>query len=108
MERNTFFQTLCNLNPARGYVFDIEDNNNIVGQITRGPNKGQRVNPVTALAYSQTGAVYGTNKRETQKAGRSLGLSSDFVDQLYAASVGSSNRGNTQVVRGKIRSALGV
>jgi hypothetical protein len=107
MERNVFFQTLGDLSPARGYVFNVEDNN-IVGEITRGPNKGQRVNPVTALAYRQTGAVYGTNKRETQKAGRSLGLSSDFIEQLYAASVGSSNRGNTQVMRGKIRSALGV
>ena len=65
-------------------------------------------NPVTVLAYRQTGEVYGTNKRETLKAGRVLGLTREFTTHVYNATAGVSNRGNTQVVRGKIRSALGV
>jgi hypothetical protein len=65
-------------------------------------------NPVTAVAYRHTGEVYGTNKRETLKAGKALGLTREFTSHVYNATAGVSNRGNTQVVRGKIRSALGV
>ena len=65
-------------------------------------------NPVTAVAYRSTGEVYGTNKRETLKAGKALGLTREFTNHVYNATTSVSNRGNTQVVRGKIRSALGV
>ena len=103
MESNEFYSTLASL-PST-YRFGV-DGKSITGRLTRGAARGATLNPVTAVAYRSTGEVYGTNKRETQKAGRALGLTSEFVSHVYDATTGVSNRGNTQVVRGKIRSAL--
>lgn len=105
MESNDFYTSLAKLPTT--YKFGVEENT-IVGTTTRGSARGATFNPVTAVAYRQTGEVYGTNKRETLKAGRALGLTREFTSHLYNATTGVSNRGNTQVVRGKIRSALGV
>lgn len=105
MDSNEFYNTLSSL--PQSYNFNVQDNT-IIGTINRGPAKGVKLNPVTALVYRVTGEVYGTNKRETQKAGKVLGLTREFTDHVYNATTGVSNRGNTQVVRGKIRSALGV
>jgi len=103
MESTEFYSTLASL-PST-YRFDVEGKA-IKGQLTRGSARGSTLNPVTAVAYRTTGEVYGTNKRETQKAGRALGLTREFTNHVYNATTGVSNRGNTQVVRGKIRSAL--
>lgn len=101
MESSEFYQALSKL--PSSYKFGVDEGNNIVGQY-----RTSSVNPVTALAYKQTGTLYGTNKRETLKAGKALGLTTDFTSHVYNATTGVSNRGNTQVVRGKIKSALGV
>tara|TARA_R100000008_G_scaffold18244_1_gene9136 strand:+ start:148 stop:465 length:318 start_codon:yes stop_codon:yes gene_type:complete len=103
MESNEFYSTLSSL--PSSYRFDVEGKT-ITGQVTRGSARGATVNPVTAVAYRTTGEVYGTNKRETLKAGKALGLTREFTSHVYNATTGVSNRGNTQVVRGKIRSAL--
>lgn len=103
MESNEFYTALTKL--PKSY-FNTEGT--LTGEITGGQYRGEIVNPVTAVAYKATGTVYGTNKRETLRAGRALGLNTDFVNHVYNATAGVSNRGNTQVVRGKIRSALGV
>lgn len=100
MESNEFYQALTRL-PGT-FKFSIDDNK-IVGL-----HKTTPVNPITALAYSKTGTLYGTNKRETLRAGKALGLTTDFTNHVYNAATGVSNRGNSQVVRGKIKSALGV
>jgi len=105
MENNEFYTTLASL--PKSYSFGVVDNT-IVGSTNRGSAKGVTFNPVTAVAYRQTGEVYGTNKRETLKAGRALGLNRSFTETVYNATTGVSNRGNTQVVRGKVKSALGV
>ena len=103
MESNEFYSTLASL-PST-YRFGV-DGKAITGKLTRGTARGATLNPVTAVAYRSTGQVYGTNKRETLKAGRALGLTREFATHVYNATTGVSNRGNTQVVRGKIRSAL--
>ena len=103
MESNEFYSTLSSL--PSSYRFDVEGKT-ITGQVTRGSARGATVNPVTAVAYRTTGEGYGTNKRETLKAGKALGLTREFTSHVYNATTGVSNRGNTQVVRGKIRSAL--
>lgn len=105
MESNEFYTTLASL--PKSYNFGVVDNT-IVGSTTRGAAKGVTFNPVTAVAFRQTGEVFGTNKRETLKAGKALGLTREFTNHVYNATTGVSNRGNAQVVRGKIRSALGV
>jgi|TARA_R110000851_G_scaffold8311_1_gene32051 hypothetical protein len=103
MESNEFYSTLASL-PST-YRFDVEGKA-IKGRLTRGAARGATLNPVTAVAYRTTGQVYGTNKRETLKAGTAVGLTREFATHVYNATTGVSNRGNSQVVRGKIRSAL--
>lgn len=105
MESNEFYTTLASL--PKSYNFGVVDNT-IVGSTNRGTAKGVTFNPVTVVAFRQTGEVFGTNKRDTLKAGKALGLTREFTNHVYNATTGVSNRGNAQVVRGKIRSALGV
>jgi hypothetical protein len=67
------------------------------------------VNPITALAYRETGATYRNTKKETLKAGTALGLNASFVEQVYDAVSGlGSHRGYTQILRGQIRNYLNV
>jgi hypothetical protein len=103
MESKEFYTALSRL--PKSY-FSTEGT--LTGEITGGQYRGETVNPVTAVAYKATGTVYGTNKRETLRAAKVLGLNRQFTNHVYNATTGVSNRGNTQVVRGKIRSALGV
>ena len=103
MESNEFYTALTRL-PKSYFKTEGE----LTGSITGGQYRGETVNPITAVAYKATGQVYGTNKRETLRAGKALGLQRYFTETVYNASTGGSNRGNTQVVRGKVRSALGV
>ena len=103
MESNEFYTALTRL-PKSYFKTEGE----LTGSITGGQYRGETVNPVTAVAYKATGQVYGTNKRETLRAGKALGLQRYFTETVYNATTGGSNRGNTQVVRGKVRSALGV
>ncbi|MQF98075.1 MAG: hypothetical protein FI729_00895 [SAR202 cluster bacterium] len=103
MESNEFYKALAKL--PKSY---FNQEGSLVGEITGGQYRGEAVNPVTAVAYKTTGTVYGTNKRETLRAGKVLGLNTGFTSHVYDAVTSVSNRGNTQVVRGKVRSALGV
>jgi hypothetical protein len=103
MESKEFYTALTRLPNS---YFNTEGE--LTGSIAGGQYRGEAVNPVTAVAYKATGTVYGTNKRGTLQAGRALGLNKNFTETAYNAITGGSNRGNTQVVRGKIRSALGV
>ena len=103
MESREFYTALSKL--PKSY---FNDTGSLVGEITGGQYRGESVNPVTAVACKATGTVYGTNKRDTLRAGKALGLNRDFTTHVYNATTGVSNRGNTQVVRGKVRSALGV
>ena len=103
MVSSEFYSTLASL--PSSYSFDLQGKQ-ITGTTNRGSARGVAFNPVTAVAYRSTGQVYGTNKRETLKAGKALGLTREFTSHVYNATAGVSNRGNTQVVRGKIRSAL--
>lgn len=103
MESSEFYTALTKLPNS---YFSTEGD--LTGSIAGGQHRGEVVNPVTAVAYKATGRVFGTNKRETLRAGKALGLTREFTSHVYNATTGVSNRGNTQVVRGKIRSALGV
>ena len=103
MESNQFYSTLSEL--PQYYNFNV-DGSSITGEIRRGEYRGETVNPVTAVCLRETGILFGTNKRETIRAGRAIGLSNNFINHVYNATNGTQNRGNAQVVRGKIRNAL--
>lgn len=83
-------------------------NNKVVATIKSGPNRGKTLNPVTALAHKSGLGVFENNRDGTETAGSQLGLTRRETRNLYSAIIGTHNRGNTQVVRGKIRSALEV
>jgi hypothetical protein len=100
-----FYQQLSGL-PSTTYKWNIGGNQSIVGTGKRGGAKGVTFNPVTAVAYREGHGQYGNNKRDTLRAGRALGLSKTFSENLYQATTNYSNRGHSQVVRGKIRLAL--
>lgn len=99
-----FYQNLSEL-PST-YQWQVDNNNRISAVGTRGNVKGFSFNPVTALAHRITGNVFGNNKKETLKAATAIGLKNTFTNQVYDATLGVSNRGFSQVLRGRIRSAL--
>lgn len=110
MENKEFYEALTEL--PKSYFDSVRQspliNKALTGEISRGQHKGKLLNPITAVAWKSTGTVYGTGKRDTLAAAKALGLSRVFTAHIYNAITCVSNRGNTQVVRGKIRSALGV
>lgn len=104
MERSDFYKALSSV--KNSYEWQIDGDNNIVATKSRGKNRGSLFNPITAVATLKGYIANGNNKRETLKAGTALGLPRSFTEHVYDATVSVSNRGNAQVVRGKIRSAL--
>lgn len=106
MQSREFYQSLSTL--GSNYSWTLGQDNTLTGVKRLGADKGAVVNPVTAVANSRGISVDGSTKRATLKAGKALGLTSEFINHVYGAINGATNRGNTQVVRGKIRSALGV
>jgi hypothetical protein len=102
MINNEFYSRLSTMT---GIKWEINEDNFIVGTHKK---TGTQLNPVTALASVRGVGQFTPNKRDTLKAGAALGLPREFVEHAINASNSASNRGNAQVVRGKIRSALGV
>ena len=74
--------------------------------IKSGPNRGNTLNPVTALAHKSGFGFFNNNREDTVYAASLLGLPRKYARSIYSATIGSNNRGNSQVIRGKIRSAL--
>ena len=80
MERSDFYQALSAA-PA-SYDWGVDGSNSITATVTRGKNKGQTFNPVTAVANYLGVGSYGSNKRETLKAGTAeiAGSSLDVIE----------------------------
>jgi len=105
MRYSDFFNRLQNL--AGSYRWNLE-NNKVTARIQRGYNKGFTLNPITALAHKSGLGFFNNTREDTEFAARLLGIPRSFARNVYSATLGTYNRGNTQVVRGKIRSALEV
>ncbi len=105
MNTNEFFDRLYNLSGA--YHWNV-NGNKVVATIRSGPNRGFTLNPITALAHKSGFGLYQNNRDETELAASQLGISRKTARAIYSATLGTHNRGNTQVVRGRIRSALEV
>ena len=104
MQINEFYQQLSTVSSS--YKWEVSTSKTISATGTRGKTKGLKLNPVTALAYRRGLGTYGSNKRDTLRAGKALGLTKVFTENVYQATTNYSNRGNSQVVRGRILSAL--
>ena len=94
MQINDFYQQLSSVSST--YNWEVSSNKTISATGTRGK----------ALAYRKGLGAYGSNKRDTLRAGKALGLTKTFSENVYQATTNYSNRGNSQVVRGRILSAL--
>lgn len=92
---------------ASSYHWDV-DGNRVVATIQSGPNRGHTLNPITALAHKHGRGFFENTRTGTEEAARYLGLSRSFARSVYSATLASDNHGNTQVLRGRIRSALEV
>ncbi len=105
MNLNQFLIRLYNV--SESYHWDVE-NKKLVATIQSGPNRGFTLNPVTALAH-KSGFGFIENTRDgTEFAASLLGIPRSVARNVYSATLGTYNRGNTQVLRGRIRSALEV
>lgn len=93
---------------SNSYRWNLDPHNKIVAKIQSGPNRGLTLNPVTALAHKAGFGFIKDTREGTEFAGSLLGLTRQQTRALYSAILGTHNRGNAQVVRGKIRSALEV
>lgn len=105
MNRSEFFDRLENV--ANAYHWDV-NGNKVLATIQRGWYRGFTLNPITALAHKAGYGFFYNTREETEFAARLLGISRRFARNVYSATLGSYNHGDTQVVRGKIRSALEV
>lgn len=106
MKVSEFLDKLYNV--ARSYHWTVDNKNKVVAEIQSGPYRGFTLNPVTALAHKAGFGFIEDTRSGTEYAASLLGLSRGVARYVYRATLGSENRGNTQVVRGKIRSALEV
>jgi len=87
------------------YNWIINENNQIVGV----SKNGVLVNPLTAVLHEISSVKVGRpNKKQTVRAAREAGFNSRLAEQLYDGSSALQNRGNAQVLRGRIREALGL
>lgn len=105
MNFSQFFEKLENV--ADAYHWDV-DGNKVVAEIQSGRFKGRTLNPITALAHKAGWGFFRNNREDTEFAARLLGISRQFARNVYSATLGTYNHGNTQVIRGRIRSALEV
>jgi hypothetical protein len=106
MKFNEFYNRLDNI--AFAYHWDVDDHNKVVATIQSGPARGFTLNPITALAHKSGLGFFRNTREDTEFAASLLGLSRKFARHIYSATLGTYNRGNTQVVRGRIRNALEV
>lgn len=106
MNYSEFFNSLENI--ASSYHWDVDGDNRVVAEIQRGDFKGFKLNPITALAHKKGFGFFRNTRESTEFAASLLGISRDFARSVYSATLATHNHGNTQVVRGRIRSALEV
>ena len=105
MNYRDFFDRLENVSTS--YHWDVEGNR-VVATIQSGYFRGFTLNPITALAHKSGLGFFDNTRESTEFAARLLGIPRKLARNIYSATLGTYNRGNTQVVRGKIRSALEV
>jgi len=106
MNAGEFYTRLDNV--SQSYHWDIVDGKKVAATILSGPFRGFVLNPITALAHKSGYGLIHNTREGTEFAARLLGLSRNFARNVHSATLGTYNRGNTQVVRGRIRSSLEV
>ena len=84
------------------YTWTVEGKK-IVGTAKNGKTRGKKFNPLTAVCRSS-----GLGNGTTTQAAKKLVVTTSLKYSIVGATTASSNRGNYQVLRGKIRQVLEV
>lgn len=101
VDSSNFYKALRSV--KKNYNWTLDENNSIVA--TRGSSV---YNPITALANYLGVKINSNSKKNTLRVARALGLEKDFAEQVYSAANCLTNRGQSQIVRGRVRKALGL
>ena len=80
----------------------------ITGVARNGKTRGQKFTPMTAVYRSSGLGTYRDNKKGRATAASQLGVTETLAENVMQATKAASNRGNYQVLRGKIRQVLNV
>ena len=106
MNANEFLDSLNSV--SHSYRWSVDNTNKLTATFRSGPHRGFTLNPVTALAHKKGYGLISNTREGTETAASLLGIPRVTARKIYSAVLGTYNRGNTQVIRGRIRSALEV
>jgi len=106
MDIYEFYERLYNV--GESYRWNVNTNNSITATIQSGYCEGFALNPITALAHKARLGTFYNDRVGTMQAASVLGIPRKFAESVYKASFAKKNRGNTQVLRGRIKATLGV
>ena len=84
------------------------DGKTIVAVAKNGKTRGQKFDPITAVCRSTGKGTYPSTARGKRTAAKKLGVNTTLTTSLTSATKACSNRGNGQVLRGRIRQVVGV
>lgn len=84
------------------------DGKQIVGTAKNGKTKGKKFDPLTAVCRSTGKGTFSSTCKGKSKAATKIGVTKTLAQNVSNATQAKSNRGNDQVLRGKIRQVLGV
>ena len=108
MSKMTEMQFLLALQKTKkSYKWHLRGNK-IRGVARNGNDRGELFDPVTAVTRYTGNGTYEVTQRGRKRAGKSTGLSTTLTHTAIHAADAKSNRGNSQVLRGRIRQILGV
>ena len=82
--------------------------NKIRGIARNGKDRGETFDPVTAVSRYTGNGTYEVTQRGRKRAGKSAGLSSTLTHSVIHATDAKNNRGNSQVLRGRIKQILDI
>ena len=92
---------------TKSYSWTLEGKT-IVGTAKNGKTRGKKFDPVTAVCRSVGRGTYASTCSGKKKAATKIGLTTTLAENVSSATQAKSNRGNYQVLRGKMRQVLGV
>lgn len=106
MNHSTFLSEISKL--KKNYKWSVDKRGRIVGKPVNHADKAKvkTYNPITALARSTRVGQYKPSKTKT--ALNKLGIEQNTQQSLIAAVNNSCRRGQSQVMRGRIKKVLGL
>jgi len=93
---------------TKAYRWSVNGKNQLLGVARNGADRGRTFSPLTAVCRYTGNGTFRDTKRGQRSAARNLSVSTTLADNVVNAGKASSNRGNYQVLRGRMKLALGV